>query len=187
MSRTAARRLLLGLALAAAGYLLAANLFLNTPLGEWAVNRRPERVRLAWDSAWSLWPGHVAMRGLEVGGRQRRVQWWVGVESGRARLDLPRLLRRELRLAGVRAEGVRSRTVWRRDDGKPSPPRRPGRRRPWRVTLDGIEIAGLRELRAGPLRIEGNGSAAGSLRFVAGRQVEARLERLALRGGPLRA
>ncbi len=151
MSRgAAARRLLLVLALAAGGYLAGANLFLNTPLAEWAVNRRPERLRLTWRAAWTFWPGDLRVRGLEVAALRRRLPWSLRVERGRGRLGLLPLLRREVR-------------------------------------LEDVKIARLGALRLGPLRLDGKGTAAGSLRLAPGRETRLELERFDLRGTTLRA
>ena len=108
--RSWARRLVAGAVLLAALYLLAANLFLLPSVGPSLISRRPERFRLGWQSAWSVWPGEVRFRGLEIRGNQPRVRWWITAEQGTARIDLAALLRREVRIEHLRAAGVRSQT-----------------------------------------------------------------------------
>ncbi len=69
------RRLGWGVLAAYGAYLLAANLFLNTPLGEHIANRKPEKFRAGWGVAWSLYPGHVHVRDdyeFEYAGRKVR-------------------------------------------------------------------------------------------------------------------
>ncbi len=42
------RRLALALLLVYVAYLLLGNLFLNTALGPWSINRKPEKFRMDW-------------------------------------------------------------------------------------------------------------------------------------------
>ena len=42
-------------------YLFAGNVFLNTPLGPWAVNRKPEKFEIHWASGSTWWPGQVSV------------------------------------------------------------------------------------------------------------------------------
>ena len=171
--RTWLKRLLLALVALAALYLLAANLFLNTPLGPWAVNRRPERFRASWSAAWSLWPGAVRVRGLALRGWTRNdVAWKVTVERGRGWIDLPALLKRRFVVSGFHGEGVRSSVS--RGEGKGAPPERetPNEkpRPPWGLRLDGIELAGVREVGYDDFRLtgDGRGRVTGSFSFVFG-------------------
>src|SRR5688572_9594356 len=104
--RSWTRRLAAGAVLLAVLYLLTANLFLLPSIGPSLLSRRPERFRISWQSAWSLWPGKVRFQGLEIRGRQPRVRWWITAEQGEARIDLPALWRREVRIEHLAAAGV---------------------------------------------------------------------------------
>jgi hypothetical protein len=169
--RSWGKRLLVGAVVVAALYPLAANLFLLPAVGPSLISRRPERFRITWQSAWSLWPGEVRFRGLEIRGRQPRVHWWITAEQGTARIDLPALLRREVRIEHLAARGIRSRTE--RVPSPPGPaPATASRRPPWTVRLERVELAGVRELGYGPLLLEGDGRIAGSFRLVLRREVE---------------
>jgi hypothetical protein len=90
-------------------YLGGVNLLLNTPLGPGLVNLRPRSARLSWQSAWTLWPGHLAVRGLEIHGRMRSRAWTLTIARATARWHAFRLLAREARFSGLQAEGVETR------------------------------------------------------------------------------
>ena len=172
--RSWTRRLVVGAILLAAFYLLAANLFLLPSVGPSLISRRPERFRLGWQSAWSVWPGEVRFRGLEIRGHQPRVRWWITAEQGTARIDLAALLRREVRIEHLRAGGVRSQTerilLGAPASSRPTSTAAP-RRPPWTVRLERVELDGVRELGYGPLLLQGDGRIAGSFRIVLRREV----------------
>src|SRR5437763_236067 len=143
MPRVRRRRFAALLALGAAAgfylsYLLAVNLFLATPVGPWAVNRRPQSVRVEWRRAWTPFPGLVQVEGLRVAGRTSRVRWSVDAERCRGRIDLPSLLLRRFRVRDLAGEGVRAAVAFvpeRRGHlhGRPPPGgRTPGARQPRR-------------------------------------------------------
>lgn len=193
--RSWTRRLVAGAVFLAAFYLLAANLFLISSVGPSLISRRPERFRLGWQSAWSLWPGEVRFRGLEIRGNQPRVRWWITAEEGTARIDLAALLRREVRIEHLRGEGVRSQTE-RLPLGAPASSRPTStspaarRREPWTVRIERVELSRVQEIGYGPLLLRGDGRIAGSFRIVMRREVEvgdAKLvmpsARLLIRGG----
>jgi hypothetical protein len=183
--RTWGKRLIAGALGLAALYLLAANLFLLPGVGPGLISRRPERFRIGWRSAWSVWPGEVRFTGLELRGHQPRVRWWITAEEGTARIDLPALLRREVRVEHLRAWGVRSQTdrLPRPETTEPVPPPRRG---PWTVRLEQVELSGVRTLGYGPLQLEGDGRIAGSLRIVMRREVELGATVLTMPHGRLR-
>ena len=163
------QRLLLAIALLAGGYLLAANVFLNTPVGSWALNRRPERLRVDWAAAWSLVPGRVEVRGLEVRGHNQRVAWFLEVERGGGWIDLPGLAQRRFRVRGFEGEGVRSSVV--RRAASPARPRRATGsrgRRGWTVRIEDVSLTGVREIGLGRFRLTGNGRARGGVSLEVG-------------------
>src|SRR5436305_700703 len=168
------KRLLLSLLALAALYLLAANLFLNTRLAPWAINRRPERFRASWSSAWSFWPGAVQVRGLVLhGATANDVAWKVTVERGRGWIDVPALLGRRFVVSGFHGEGVRSSVSRGEGKGAPPQPETPDEkpRPPWGIRLDGIELAGVREVGDNDFRLtgDGRGHVVGSFSFVFGK------------------
>jgi hypothetical protein len=184
------KRLLLVLLALAALYLLAANLFLNTRLGSWAINRRPERFRASWSSAWSVWPGGVWVRGLTLRGHSANdVRWTVTVDRGHGWIDVPALLRRRFVVDGFRGEGVRSSVSRGEGRGAPPEPEKPNERPrpPWGIVIDHVELAGVREVGYNDLRLtgDGRGRVSGSFSFVFGRTFRMGDTRLAMPAGRL--
>ena len=57
-------RVLLALVGLYALYLVAGNLFLNTPIGPSTINRKPEKFQMHWDSGSTWWPGQVSLSGV---------------------------------------------------------------------------------------------------------------------------
>lgn len=108
--------LLLGLELL---YLVAANVFLSTGLADRAINRKPEKLLVSYESAWSPWPGELRVRGLSLRGQGRRMQWTATAEEISGRVGLVPLLWKSFRASGVEGEGVLFRL--RRRDDRPLP------------------------------------------------------------------
>ncbi|HYN22797.1 MAG TPA: hypothetical protein VE078_17685 [Thermoanaerobaculia bacterium] len=181
------KRLLLGLALLAGLYLvlylLPANILLRNPS---LVTRNPERLKIDWESAWSLRPGQVEVRKLRIGGGNLHARWSLVVDEGRGRIDLGALLGRALVVRRFEGSGVEARVV--RDPRAGRAPSRPAsrpRRSPWTVRLEDLRLAGVRALEFGPLRFEGKGGATGALRLVLGKEAQVELHGLEMSGGRL--
>lgn len=167
MRRTLRRLAIIVLGLFAT-YLVAANLFLNTALGPWVINRKPERFAMQWSHGLTWWPGHVALWDVQVRGHVRRVQWSAQAAHGRGRIALLPLLSRELRFASIDASEVRG-TIDRVEAEMVPPPARAGG---WLLRFDRIATASLRHARIAGVEIEASGGAA----FGFSKQ---------LRGGPM--
>lgn len=170
--RTWLKRIILAVLLLTGLYLLAVNLFLNTPLATRAFNRRPHRFQIHWTSAWTVWPGLVHTRGLKVEGWRPNVAWSVTAERARGWIDLGALTGRSFRIRDLRGEEVRSTIIRRKGIGKPNPPRRPGQQRsqrqPWSMSFEGIVLDHVREFRFNDFRLTGDGRAEGAFWFVLG-------------------
>ncbi|HET9767969.1 MAG TPA: hypothetical protein VFS60_14025, partial [Thermoanaerobaculia bacterium] len=173
MRRWLKRAALAAIALAAL-WLLVVNVALNTPPLLSAINRRPDRFRLAWSSAWCVVPGRVHVHGLRLESRASRTGWAMEVDRAFGRIDLRALAERTLRLRELRGEGVRSELFVRRDEPAPRRATAPGTRRrtPWRFAFDGIELRHVRQIRFPGLRLTGDGTAGGALLVVPGREVK---------------
>ncbi|HEX4959388.1 MAG TPA: hypothetical protein VF173_01020 [Thermoanaerobaculia bacterium] len=190
---TRLKRLLLVLLSLAALYLLAANLFLNTRLAPWAINRQPQRFQASWSSAWSVWPGGVWVRGLVLRGwTANQVEWTMTVERGHGYVDLTALLWRRFVVTGFHGEGVRSSVL--RGEGRgalpePEKPDNPNEkpRPPWGIRLGGIELTRVREVGYNDLRLTGDGQGriTGSFSFVFGRTFRMDGSRLVMPAGRL--
>jgi hypothetical protein len=171
------KRILLVVLLLAGLYLLAVNLFLNSPLAPRAFNRRPERFQIGWSSAWSVWPGYVRVRGLRLRGHVNEVTWFVTAERARGWIDLPRLLNRTFLLAEFHGEEVRSRVL--RGPGQKTPADRAAakkkdrpvdkRYRPWTLRFERVFLDHVRGFDFNDVHLAGDGRVEGAFSVVIGR------------------
>lgn len=103
-------RWLLGALLVVVGlevlYLLAAHLFLWTSLADRALNRKPEKLLVGYDSAWSPWPGELRVEGLTIRSQSRRVQWIVTSERATGRIALLPLLGKRFHASDIEGRKV---------------------------------------------------------------------------------
>lgn len=155
MRRTLRRLATIALAVLAT-YLVAGNLFLNTAIGPWAINRKPERFAMQWSHGLTWWPGHVALWNVETRGHVRHVQWSAQAGHARGRIALLPLLSRELRFPSIDAREVRGTVERAAAEIVPQAPRAGG----WVLRFDRIATASLRHARIEGVEIEANGSAA---------------------------
>ena len=146
---------LVGLYLA---YLLAANVFLNTPLAPWAINRKPEKFTLEWDWATSVWPGRVDVHGARLRGHVMQTRWWIDAERARGHIVMTALFGRQVHMPDIDAENVTGGT--RHDDGAPVLPQQPVPGKPaWSLRFDRIRSDSVHGGQLGSLKISGFGSA----------------------------
>lgn len=147
-----------GLALLAAYalYLAAGNAFLRMDLARDLVNRKPEKFAMAWSGGHTLWPGHVALRGVRMDGHVRRTQWSVQAREVRGRIALWPLLRKQVRVPRVDAAGVTG-AVARASGEQPAPEYRDGG---WTLRMDRIASDSIEGGEAFGWQVAGRGSAA---------------------------
>jgi hypothetical protein len=103
-------RLILLLALTAIGLVFAAFLAIHLVLSgghlrRW-VNGDPESLYLDYESASSLVPGIIQMRGLTIRGSDSNVHWFFRMERATISVSLVDLLRRRFHATRVRASGL---------------------------------------------------------------------------------
>ena len=165
------KRTILAVLLLTGLYLLAVNLFLNSPLAARAFNR-PHRFQIHWTSAWTVWPGLIHTRGLKVEGWRPNVAWSIEAKRARGWIDLGALTGRSFRIRELQGDEVLSTVIRRRGIGKPDPPRRPGaqrsRRQPWSLSFEGVTLDHVREFRFNDFRLTGDGRVEGAFWFVMG-------------------
>jgi len=208
-------RLLLALAFGAAIlwplYLIAGNVWLRQGGLERMLNRRPERLSIHWDSAWTLWPGVVHVRGFELRNQTRTFQWWVAVDRGTVDVDLWNLQDRELLLGPLTGTGATFRLRRRLDTpprarpgrrelyppipglvnppvAKPEklyPPRRGPRRPPWHVQITGLSLDDVREVWVEEVRFAGQARVTGGFDVRARQRVEVEPSRVEIQEGTL--
>jgi hypothetical protein len=158
-------------------YLLAVNLYLNSPLAVRAFNRRPERFQIGWSSAWTVWPGSVRVRGLRLRGHVNEVTWFVTAERARGWIDLPRLLNRTFLLADFHGEEVRSRVL--RGPEQKTPADREAEKkddgrvdksyRPWTLRFERIRLDHVRGFDFNNVHLTGDGRVTGAFSVVIGK------------------
>jgi hypothetical protein len=180
-------------------YLAGANVFLSSPLADRLINRKPEKLLVEYDSAWSPWPGEVRLRGFRIRGQGRPAQWVATAEEISGRIALLPLAFKSFQASGVEGRGIVFRLRRRRDrfpdlpfpaelappipglenpPQPPPPPPPPGPRRRWSVALRAAELAGVREIWVDRYRLRGEAAASGGFELRLKRSARIRLSRL---------
>jgi hypothetical protein len=210
LMRRPARQILLGILTAAllleALYLLAANVALNSSLLENRLNRRPQRFEIHWRAAWSWWPGSVSLRGVEIRGSSKRVDWYAHLDSVAATFELRPLRQRTVHLRRVRAAGVDYRQRRKPLPGvtsripeaelppipglpavtAPFPPPPPGSRPRWTILADDI-VCDVGQIWIERYRLMGPFRVSTAMTLIPREALEFPDVRLAMRSGELRA
>lgn len=135
-------------------YLLAGNLFLNTPLFDAVTNRKPEKFQLRTGPALTLVPGHAVVWNIHIRGQANRTVYILRAERASARISLPALFRREVRIPRIDATDVRA-IVTRVETAIEPPPRSD---RGWTLRFDAIHSDSIRSGVFGKLVVAGKGS-----------------------------
>lgn len=76
-------------------YLFAGNVFLNTSIGPWAVNRKPEKFEIQWAGGSTWWPGRVSVSDVKLRGHVRRTEWSLHADQAEGQISLLPLLDRK--------------------------------------------------------------------------------------------
>lgn len=88
-------------------YVVAANTILRThSLDRW-VTGATRGLLLEIDSGWTVWPGRVHLKGMELHFEDHNVQFSVALDEGTVDVALWQLPAKIFHLTRVRAEGVR--------------------------------------------------------------------------------
>jgi len=154
-ARTWSVRIALAIALLYALYVVAGNVFINTPLGEWVANRKPEKFQIQWGGGYTFWPGHATVHDVKMKGHVNRTYWSVNADKASGRVAIWPLLRKQVRVPEVIADGVTG-GVDMKGERKPPPQARPGG---WVLQFDRIVSDSIRGGHFGDLSLEGNGRA----------------------------
>ncbi|MFS8064983.1 MAG: hypothetical protein ACMG6S_01300 [Byssovorax sp.] len=103
-------------------YVIAGNLFLRFGLLP-LVNGTPESVLMAYESAYTLWPGVAHVRGYRMRNQSRSIQWQLEVDDGDLTIDLAALFGKTFRATRARATGVAFRLRRKLDSAGAAEPR----------------------------------------------------------------
>ena len=87
-------------------WLVAAQVFLVTPLFRAVLNRQSPNIHIRYRWAWSIWPGTVHMRGMVLTSQDRKVQWQLGIDRLTTSISLTELPRKLFHATQVHADGV---------------------------------------------------------------------------------
>ena len=149
-------RALFGLVGLYALYLIAGNVFLNTSLGPWAVNRKPDKFEIHWAGGSTWWPGRVSVSDVKLRGQVRRTEWSVKAEHAKGQISLLPLFGKEFRMPEVAASGLSGGTRRAATDMPKPVPRAGG----WTLRFDRIVGTDVRRGTFDALVLEGDGQAA---------------------------
>jgi hypothetical protein len=192
-------------------YLAVGNWMLRSGVERW-LNRRPERFLIQCDSAWTVWPGVVHVRGFRIRGQTPSVQWWGSVDRGTLWVRLWDLQDREFIAGPVQGTGVSFRLRRRADAPRrrrvtqqglepaipgfsnpparkpetlypPAPPRR--RRDPWHIRLARIQFEDVREIWIEEYHFAGKGRVTSGFDLRLRKSVELDPTRLEVASGDL--
>lgn len=102
----AARATALAVAAAWALWIVAAQVFLWTPLLRSLINAKSPTVHVEYRFAWSIFPGNAHVRGLVITAQDRHLQWRLGIDEARTSIALGQLPSRIFHATRVRARGI---------------------------------------------------------------------------------
>lgn len=142
-------------------YLVFANLTINSAWGQGLVNRRPQKLSVDWVWGYSVFPGSVHLHGYEMRFQKKRNWWMVKADRVAGKITLWRLFGRELRVEGLRADGLEFQ--YRRLD-EPVPGVGHGKHK-WWIVLPEISARSIRRMDLNGFHLAGDGTGHGSLRY----------------------
>lgn len=180
-------------------YLAVANLLLRLWVPD-LLARRPEKLVVEWDDAWTLLPGLFHVRGLEIREQNRHVQWHGTLDRGWGIVSLFGLTHEELHLRYLSGRGMEVRLRRRIDthgDPGPGAPPIPGFANPpdpppeelyppkppegrWTHRYDRFRVEGCREIWIDRYRFRGEATVRGGFSVRPRSWIE--MERVELEG-----
>jgi len=208
-SRRWFRRLIVVLGVGLSVYIGGANYFLNSSWPDRLINRKPEKMMVTWASGWTVVPGVVHVRGLELRGQQKKMQWYAELGKGTFTLNLLALPFKTLSVVYGRGSdfSFRSRRRLAPDEaptevveyfpeipGFSNPPerapedlypKRASTKKPWTITLRRIGLQGSIELWLNRLRVTGEGTVNGGMDLELRADLAIPKSRLKLKKGSL--
>lgn len=159
VSRTPTARAALWAAAALGGtyllYVLLANVLLNSAVGHAMANRQPTKAQVGWRSLSTWWPGRFTVKDLRVAGHVRRSVWSVQADEVTGRVALWPLLRKELRVTGVKAQGVAGGASLIDVIREPAASRPGG----WTLRFDDVVVSDIRHAYFNDMVLTGTGTA----------------------------
>ena len=87
-------------------YVIAANVFLRTGLLTDLINKKPEKMKISWDSAETYLPGAFSVTNFELWSQTKKDQIYLRVAEADARISLFKLIFKTIHIRGVDAREV---------------------------------------------------------------------------------
>ncbi|MCP4664586.1 MAG: hypothetical protein GY856_55075 [bacterium] len=160
-------RALVALLVVEGSYLALGNYLLTGEFLRQKINRRPEKLEIAWTRAWTPFPGVVRVRDLTVRGQDRKLRWEIEIDRGWVSIALVSLARRKFHTHWLYGSGCRLRLRQRQPPStEPAAPASRGRR-PWTIELDAVAIEAIEEIGWDELQLVGEGRLGGAIYRVA--------------------
>ncbi len=160
-------------------YLVAGNIFLRPALGPRWVSRKPDKMQISWSGGWTLVPGRLHLRDLQLKARNKKQLWALQLDQGRLSISLLGLARKHFRLRRLQGKGLKfhlrpapvtgeSDPALPTIDGlttAPAAAATPAKRRRWRISIDRMAVEEVREIWLRRHRWAGQGRLSGQLDF----------------------
>ncbi|PJK11747.1 hypothetical protein CO614_07320 [Lysobacteraceae bacterium NML120232] len=144
-------------------YLIAANGLINSGRGQALLNRKPERFQMHWSGGYTLWPGRLVLRGLEMRGHVHKLTWALSAEHVRGQIALVPLLQRQVQIPWVTATGLQGEVRQAADEMPPALHSPEKKHKAWRLDIARIKANNLRQFAFHDWQIVGAGEAEASL------------------------
>lgn len=137
------------------GYLALGNVYLNTALAPWSINRKPEKFAMHWGRGLTWWPGELVLWDVSMRGHVGRTVWSLQSRRTSGHISVFAVLGKQLYVPRVRATDVTG-SVERVADEIPPPPQRPGG---WLLNFPSITSESVHGGRFNRLVLTGQGKA----------------------------
>ena len=162
-------------------YVLASNGLLASSFFLSSINGNSQSLRIGYDSAWSIWPGVVHVRGFRFRLQDNNIQLYFKLDEARVRVRLTSLTHRLFKANQVEGRGLEFHLRQRRPGRPPAvdelsrlppvpgleiasprqPPEPVNRKALWKIELADIHIARVREIWIESYRFRGDAEVAG--------------------------
>lgn len=132
-------------------YLVAGNLFVATPNGPQLIAPHPERFTIQWGSAWTVVPGLVHVRELEIGQHSKNIIWHLTIDRALTGVNLLALPFKTFHAVFPQAQGIEFTIDEAPTTMPPTNKTKPG----FRIRLSGADVEDIRVLEFFGVRVEG--------------------------------
>lgn len=132
-------------------YLVAGNLFVATPIGQKLIAPHPERFTIRWGPAWTIVPGMVHIRDLEIRQHSKDIIWNLRIDRAVTGVNLLALPFKTFHAVVPQVHGVDVKIDEAPTTMPPTNKTAPG----FRIRLSGADVEDIRVIKLFGVRIEG--------------------------------